>query len=735
MRPLRLYINDFMCYDWAYIDFTQFSSAILVGRAEGNDAEANGVGKTTIFKSIEYVLFNQSNFNLESIIRDDATSCKVVFDFIMGDKEYRLARTRTIKGSTDLSLYERTAEIGTIEQVLHTDTYETLFDKKYWEDISGRRAADTEKDLNKLLKINYKSFRTFVHFVQHDFTSLATATPEKRKAILKDALNLVIYAKLEKLTKDKSAALSRELDRVRALIEGLGDPEVDLLKMRTQMIEVEKNLASSLLLMSTYQEEIERLNNKVSQLTNDYNGLESKFSASLAIEQTIIQAKSRLETTVKEYQTKKSNIVKEARELVIEVKQLEETQTQLLTIDYAQIDILSEKIENKKVLVTQHNVSIKTDMEEYEELKIPMPTDSMCKHCRQPMTDQHRQEHLIKDRTRMTELQVNIKNIKIAVQKLNLEIQAHQQAINSTTLSKQHLESVMNKIVTKKKELADKRNLHNEYSATLERNSNELKEKEQELLKAQEELKNSSLEEAKILQKQIELEKKNIVQVANKIGIANKEVTHFTSNKAVLEHSITQRGLDKQKKEDLSKLFLDLENKLGVYPLVAQAFSSTGIPNLIIHNILDDLQVEVNKLLTQFRPNLQLSFFVEKTKGDGTEADTLDIQYQVGGKKRYYEQLSGAMQLMVLFSLKLGISFLLQNLLGIDIKFLLLDELDQSLSKGRVDAFVEIIKFLQKDFTVLVITHNDQLKDKFSHAILVEQDINMVSQAKVVSSW
>jgi DNA repair exonuclease SbcCD ATPase subunit len=254
-------------------------------------------------------------------------------------------------------------------------------------------------------------------------------------------------------------------------------------------------------------------------------------------------------------------------------------------------------------------------------------------------------------------------------------------------------------------------------------------------LKAQEELKNSSLEEAKILQKQIELEKKNIVQVANKIGIANKEVTHFTSNKAVLEHSITQRGLDKQKKEDLSKLFLDLENKLGVYPLVAQAFSSTGIPNLIIHNILDDLQVEVNKLLAQFRPNLQLSFFVEKTKGDGTEADTLDIQYQVGGKKRYYEQLSGAMQLMVLFSLKLGISFLLQNLLGIDIKFLLLDELDQSLSKGRVDAFVEIIKFLQKDFTVLVITHNDQLKDKFSHAILVEQDINMVSQAKVVSSW
>lgn len=735
MRPLRLYIKDFMCYDWAYIDFTQFSSALLVGRTEGNNAEANGVGKTTIFKSIEYVLFNQSDFILENIIRDDAPSCQVVFDFIIGDKEYRLARKRTVKGSTDLSLYERTAEAGQIDQALHTDNYVALFDQKYWKDISGRRAADTEKDLSKLLKINYKSFRTFVHFVQHDFNSLATATPEKRKAILKDALNLIIYAKLEKIAKDKSAALSRELDRVRALIEGLGNPEAELQKLHTQINMVEKDLATRLLVMIGLQENLEQLNNKVNQLTNDYNSLESKFANLVAAEQTITQSKGRLEISVKEYQTKKSNIVREARELVAEVKQLEETQAQLLTIDYAQIDILAEKIENKKVLVTQHNVSIKTDMEEYEELKIPMPTDSMCKHCRQPMTDQHRQEHLIKDRARMTELLTNIKNSKAAVQKLNLEIQTHQQTINSVTLSKQHLESVMNKIVTKKKEVSDKRETHTEYAALLEKFTNELKEKEQELIKVQEELKNSSIEEAKVLQKQIQDEKKSVAQVAGQIATVNKEITHFTSHKAVLEHSIVQKSQDKQKREDLSKLAVELENKLGMYPTVVQAFSSTGIPNLIIHNILDDLQIEVNKLLFQFRPDLQLSFFVEKTQGDGKEADTLDIQYQVGGKKRYYEQLSGAMQLMVLFSLKLGISFLLQNLLGINIKFLLLDELDQSLSEGRVDAFVDIIKFLQKDFTVLVITHNNRLKDKFSHAILVEQDINMVSQARVVSSW
>jgi DNA repair exonuclease SbcCD ATPase subunit len=293
----------------------------------------------------------------------------------------------------------------------------------------------------------------------------------------------------------------------------------------------------------------------------------------------------------------------------------------------------------------------------------------------------------------------------------------------------------MTKIVTKKKELADKRSFHDEYAVSLEKYTNESKEKEQELIQIQEELKGASIDEAKNLQKQIQVEKQNITNLTTKITVSNKEITQFTNSKAITEHNIKQKNQDKQKRIDLSKLITELEDKLGVYPLVIQAFSSTGIPNLIIHNILDDLQIEINKLLTQFRPGLQMSFFIEKTKGDGTEADTLDIRYQVHGKDRYYEQLSGAMQLIMMFSLKLGLSFFLQKMLEIDIKFLLLDELDQSLDKARVDTFADIVKFLQKDFTILVITHNDRLKDKFSHAVLVEQDINMVSQAKVVSSW
>jgi DNA repair exonuclease SbcCD ATPase subunit len=151
--------------------------------------------------------------------------------------------------------------------------------------------------------------------------------------------------------------------------------------------------------------------------------------------------------------------------------------------------------------------------------------------------------------------------------------------------------------------------------------------------------------------------------------------------------------------------------------------------------MLDDLQVETNLLLNQLKSGLQLSFVIEKINSNKVQDETLDIIYSLNGKKRVYDQLSGAMKLAVMFSLKLGLSFVLQKMMGVDIKFLLLDEIDQSLDKSTVDSFADIVKIFQKDFTILIITHNDRLKDKFAHAILVEQNSNLISTAKVVSAW
>ena len=725
MKAVRLYIKDFMCHEKSFIDFTQFSSALIVGKVESNDMHSNGVGKSTIFSALEYVLFNQADINLERIIRDDTNACSVVFDFIVGQQEYRVSRTRTKKGSTDLSLYVRTGKAGTTDEAYHNPKWDPITDEQYWKEITGRRAADTEKDLAKLIKVNFKSFRVFVHFMQNDFEGLTTATPEKRKGILRDALNLIVYAKMEKIAKDKYNALTKEVDRQQAILQSLGDPNHEMIDLAAKLgiasLQLDKAMTEQTHATELFAAQIQKINDLINQHAN----LESKFSALLVRETSLTNEKTKLETSIKEYQSKKANTVKAAKDLIGELAQLQNSQAKLAEMDYTKIDILTSEINQKKEQVSLNSVIIQTNLAKYEELKIPLPDDSTCKHCRQPLTKEHKkicQEQIDQE---LQACQDNIQNSKRAISILNEETLALSQTVNSLNLSRQQLEGVNTKITAKNKEIVDRRAFHDEYSGLLTK-----------LEQAREDLKNSSSSEAKVLKKQIETERQAHATQTDKVNSLHKEITHYSSNKAVVQHSIDQKTKDNLKIEEIKKSLLEMDSKIEMYPTVIQAFSSIGIPNLIIQNVLDDLQIEANALLAQLKPGLQLSFFIEKTKSDSAEVtETLDINYQINGRDRYYKQLSGAQKLAVTFSLKLGLSFLLQKMMGINIEFLLLDELDQSLDKASVDAFADIIKFFQKDFTILVITHNDRLKDKFSHAVLVDQDINMVSRAQVVSSW
>ena len=135
MKLARMYIENFMCHEHSYVNFLDFNSALIVGKVENNDLFSNGVGKSTIFKAIEYGLFNQADVNLEKIIRDDSSSCKITIDFIYNNEEYRLIRLRTKKNTTDISLYKRNSVISDAEDIYHKNNLPITSDK-FWQDLS-----------------------------------------------------------------------------------------------------------------------------------------------------------------------------------------------------------------------------------------------------------------------------------------------------------------------------------------------------------------------------------------------------------------------------------------------------------------------------------------------------------------------------------------------------------------------------------------------------------------------
>jgi DNA repair protein SbcC/Rad50 len=737
MRPLYLYIQDFFSHEKSEIDLSAFQAALIIGKVDNNELVSNGVGKTSIFRAIEYALFNQvrdpllnKDILLERLIRDEAQKVSVVFDFAVGEEIFRIVRSRTRKGVSDLSFYQRNAveEDG-------VSAHTPITDKKLWDDISSRRTPDTEADLAKKIKTTYKSFMNTVHFMQADMSGLATATPERRKLLLKEALELSVYARLEKIVKARADAILKSIDHDKTVLSTLGDPQKDIQTAENQLLVIGKKLTDTTQVVQTQKAERDRLNARHTELSSQLSALESTISSTLLKRQSLQQEIVKINGSITEYLGKKKSAVAEANSLIEAVKQHKQQKAELDAIDFAKIDTTKIQLSDLTALIGSLKTSITTLQSELEELNIPLPADGTCKHCRQPLTPAHRracQEDISK------QIQTKTRALNEARKQLtdtNKQIQEQQQSLRSLEAQQKLFNRLATEIIAQDKAIGEKKAHYQEYAELINKFNADLSLKQQELQIIETEIANSSEQEIKQVRSNLEQNKRGLDAALKILESLNQELNQLTSQKAVLQHSIEGKQKDLQRKVDLLTNIVDLETKHSIYPLLAQAFGTTGIPNLIIQNVLEDLQEEANQLLVQIRPGLQLSFSTEKTRSDGDLEDTLEINYFLNNKPRDYSQLSGAQRLCIAFSLKLGLSFLLAKTTGSQVKFLLLDEVDQSLDKAGTDALANIIKTFQKDFTILVITHNDRLQKKFGTAILVEQSQDMVSRARVVNSW
>ncbi len=225
-----------------------------------------------------------------------------------------------------------------------------------------------------------------------------------------------------------------------------------------------------------------------------------------------------------------------------------------------------------------------------------------------------------------------------------------------------------------------------------------------------------------------------ILKISNDIQSCENELNNIIKSVTTSETMINVLNERRQKKEiDLLHLNARLDEKkvlfkeVNMLQRVTKSFSSAGIPNLIIQTVLDDLQTEVNNILTELRPNIQCRFNIDNEK------DTWDIIYYIYGVERGKALLSGGQKLFIALSFKLGLSKIIQRRIGTNVRLLLLDECDSQLDEAGCLAYSEIIKKWQNNFKIIAITHNKLLKSKFTNIILVNGYDNF-STASVVSN-
>jgi len=717
MEPLKLIIENFCGHEYSEIDFGKFSVALIIGKLKGNEKTSNGVGKSTIFAAIKYVLFNESEFSkIEKIIRHGCDSCKVSFEFKSDNSIYKIIRTRSKKAGADLRLFR--------------------FANDVWEDTTQRKASDTEQELFKLIKMNCKTFCNSVLFSQAEvLTGLAALTPGARKLIMKDAMQLGVYSVFEKAAKKKTVDITKDIDKEKVIISTVGDPNEDIKKIDAALNEITTLVEAKSSELNIKVEKYDQNKTALTDIENKIDSIEQKTSEAYQNYRSLQQEISTIKTSIGELNTKSSKIKKVEQQITEQLAQIKKSSSKYDNYDFDQITSLKDQVSRTVALLMEKKINYKNIASDLEKQNIPMPEDAMCKHCKQPITKEHRQVCKKNNDIEIAKTKQQLTALKSTIEVLMSDEKKYKENLKQLESNLEIVSKAQQVASSKEKELESVCIMLAEYEGLHKKENSKFETKMVELDGVKKFLSDNNAKEVVKLKVDKENINKSLLLLDVEVKTQLEEVNEIKRKQAVLFDRRSERSKDIEKLLQLNKNILDLEKKYHIHQLAVQGFSSYGIPAMITHTILDDFQIETNNFLTQLKPGMQTQFLIIKDRSDGDKEDTLDIRYTLNGYDLEYAQLSGAQKLIASLCLKLGLSSVIKKRLGIDMKMLLIDEVDQSLDDGHLEDFDEAIKRLQNEFKIMIITHNKELKDKFSTAIVVEQDENMVSRAEVCNAW
>lgn len=226
-KPVSISVRNYRNYKEENFDFSDISFCTING--------VNGAGKSSLFMdAIVGCLFEETREgDCKAWIRgtEDARSGSIEFIFDIGEKRFRVVRTRTKSGKPTLNLSQYQEESAD------------------WMNLSKERIIDTQAEIEKLLGMDSMTFRSCALIMQDQYGLFLQAKKDERIAILGNLLGLGIYGVMEldskkKLSEQrKELASKKEAVRIKTdFIKSKGDPESELQKAEEDIQQLNKDI-------------------------------------------------------------------------------------------------------------------------------------------------------------------------------------------------------------------------------------------------------------------------------------------------------------------------------------------------------------------------------------------------------------------------------------------------------------------------------------------------------------
>lgn len=691
MLPTRLELNNFKSHTHSVIEF-DFSSALIIGEKSGDPRRSNGSGKSSLLESLTFALYGETgDKNADDVVKRGQVTCDVTLDFVHNDQKYQIKRTRNAKYSKMITEFWRVTDDGQKEK-LHGDTNK----------ITDSIICDT-------IKCTYDVFLNSVYFRQGSFFDFTQGTFSTRQALLGSLLNLEDWSKYQKIAKAKFDKLETEIEL-----------------MRTQLLQTE-NAEQSL---NDSKEELVQLNRQIEHISAESLELERQISD---LESSIHSDadKGRQAVRIRELETERSRLDKEYARLQAVSKTYDSTLSELNSSLLSAKNAIAEK-ESSIAQLSKELSDANHEAREAELLKMETSLVEGRAKVRQLRTQietltggdkcntcGHEWEDVTSKQRELAARQQEFDALSAKVQRADAKVSASKAELSRLSKQLFALDRAKTQLIGLNDGL---RTLSLRISTTEGQRSALLEEIlliEKKLADTKASLESVSNVEAldtyakktqQLTEKKAELKAKR--DSSKSMFVKNGQLTAQIS---ALQDTIEQRGKSMERLNECTK-------QATIYGKLTKAFGRDGVQAIIIDNVVDELTRSANAWLSEFSSEpMHLSFVTQKQGTKGEWKETFDIEINTKNGPQPWHSLSGGEKFIVSFAIRLALGSIQARRMGGETQLLLLDEVSSSLDPYNIDIFISIIRKLEKNMKVLVITHDPALKDEFETIINVRR--------------
>lgn len=381
MRPTKLIMQAFGPYkNKEVIDFTRLGDRNLF-LITGN----TGAGKTSIFDAIAYALYGEASGgdrdfkSLISDFADDETITRVIFDFSLNGKHYRIdripAQERKKKSGEGYTNQTASAELYLISPA----NEEQL--------ISSRRVTEVNDKIMELIGLDANQFKQIMMLPQNAFRELLTSKSDERQMILQKLFMTKKYQQFEIRLKERTKELKTQLENIEKdltheLTEVLiTEEEKELYDINTDLSNISGSIHSLAGLINDQLKGKETLDKEIEAVEKNVSTLVDKLSSEKLLMDAFMRRDAVKEEVdaLKEKKTQMTLIEKSLKRaekaLFVEKEEtlLNNLKEEKNTLDDQTKKLLKEKVQVNRDLeeaTKQLELSKTVEKEELERLKI-----------------------------------------------------------------------------------------------------------------------------------------------------------------------------------------------------------------------------------------------------------------------------------------------------------------------------------------------------------------------------